>query len=717
MADSKSKRFLDTGDDELNALLTRGTEGNRQGIPLPGPGPIESSILVVKGDTGTGKTVFASNLAFNLHNTASGTGEGRILPFCVYFSFGQSAQSVRGIIDALRRDGGGGTGIPVYYPCIVTADLPALELAGQGLPLLRRLLVEALGPLSDPFAPDGGLPDFGSYVNHLKRVSGLDVAEEEVVGTDEAPKRLPVVFVDPINYFFDIADTRPTIADLFRLFRTWPWPFVVTLEDPAGAPNSVSAELARAVEFEADTILHLTYESTPYARRYVEVLKSRFAQPIFGRHTFRIDGPSHSLKDVWIIKSKSERSKTDDHASDAPDVRLKSIVNDQKVFRHPGVLIFRSIHWYNSRSWPRVPPSAHRDDVRPPRYHTGIVELDYALNGEPFALEAHDEPPTPLPLNSSLLVCGAKGGHKLAFAFNLLVAGLWDTRTRVEEDGDERVPESESALLVSFGEQGSADPRRVALADSLLSGNPECNSPKLGRLQEVDRRDSQAAKEVGPKLIVSKWAPEVETTGQKLIEAHFRPGYLGVDEFLWAMEGLVDGYRPSRVLIDSTAHLRTRFPGLYAEPMLFTALSGLVRSRGAMLITIDVTGKGHDKALSYGVAASADYVIELGRLRGKVVVLRDSGDWRERLRQRGVEDPERLNWAKMTLGNVRGKKYGRFAHAVGVVEASDGDIGSQLIMLPIEEADSPTFLSDRRRRAPVRRADSRVGRRGVSARV
>jgi len=648
--------FLDTGIEELNALLTRNKEA---GIALPKIEGTASSAIVIKGEIGTGKSVLASILASNLHYRKS----NGFLLFSVYFSFTQPSSGLYNYInDILDRppptkpnsnkdtsQNSIKSSPPRPYPLIVSPKTARRISETDGVAVLHRCLVDNLALLrTPPFASASASQEgdiwkrLREYTENFNRsgewVIGAkveDIAPEYLMTSnlsqkaDQPVRILPVVFVDPINFFFDYRDSRMTISELFATFRVLKWPLIATLEDVEIAANEPYCQLASYVEFESDAVLELAIRATPYVRRTIEVKKSRNSQPIYGPQAYRIDSRKHSLS---------------------------NIPSSWQGEKHPGFLIFRSIHWYLSRSRKRYSSEE--------RYYSGMHHFDDILT---VGMEPGMEPPLALPPDAFILVRGKKGGHKLSVAFNLLVAGLWDVR-RKEED----IKESESTMLLSLGEETSIDVSNIALAWSGTGANTKDNAnniQKIERTKDSLSRDKDEAQEVGEKVIINEWfwkPLDAEVKLTKLIEVTFKPGYLSPEEFLWVVESLAEEYQPSRLLVENTAHLRMRFPELHKETMLFPALSSLTHSKQIMLIVTDVLGDGSDEELSYGLAACADYIVHLEQIQE----IKEYADTLEK-GMPGRTYRKEQTWFRMLVSNIRGKNYFRVPYAVTVSLRND----------------------------------------------
>lgn len=645
--------FIDTGIKRLNSILTRKDD---EGIAIPREIGKPSSTLVIKGSVGTGKSILASLIANNIH-----WKEVKIdnfitrVPFCIYFSFAQPANGILRYIEDVLTFGKNrrvdNENLKNTRPLIISPrDLGAL-VGANGLAVLRRNLIDLLSPFAylqtlEPKKEADVANRAKKFVDVLNNSGDWDIPEKvfqksvSVSGslTDSEQERfelLPVVFVDPINVFLHFQDSRVVVSEIFGTFRRWGVPLVVLLEDAGEKADEAHRQLTSDIEFEADVLLHLADTGTKHKHRTIEVVKNRNAQPIHGLQTYRIENPEHSL---WNVLNENDRTK------------------------HEGFIIFRSIHWFLSRS-------RDRKGAERKAGSTGIARLDHALTSK-----GDTEPP--LPEDAFVLVRGEKGGHKLSVAFNILVAGLWTG------DPERKHPENRKhTMLLSLGEETSIDISRIGLACSctMISKNGERNQNANHIRWGTPPPDEENLKgEVGPKVIIHEWTYEDEEMSETkpLIEVTLKPGHLSPDEFLWIIETLLDRYKPKRVLLENTAHLYMRFPELHDQQMLFPALSSLTRSRNIMLIVTHVSGDGSVKELAYGLAACADYIVNVDGLNEEESSKMNENFIKEidnilcKCIQIASKQPGHT-WARMTVNNIRGKNYLQERLGVTVMQCSE----------------------------------------------
>lgn len=683
--------YFDTKIKELNELLTRNPQ---EGLAIPGIGQVKSSNLIVRGSAGTGKSILCSFLAYNLHNQLTRTeADGKeelVLPFVFYFSFAQPAQGLRTYIDHILCPPKTAT---KPYPVIMSPRSIRGKQEAGGIESLRRHLLDSLVAIDSAH-----LHNSATWEEIKKRLeqclSDLWKSEEWTFASMDSEKKLyetikpptksdnkgnaipidaedqiklcPVIIIDPVNFFFDHRDSRMAIAAIFESFRILGWPLIMTLEDGGEEFSESHRQLMSHVEFEADVILRLNATRDSYVRRTIEVIKNRNSQPQFGLHLYRIESPLHSLWSIpstwgdlpekWgeILPTTRARGESTERnpVYILPDSDTTWLKNDKKLEanienktpsllnakgKHPGFLIFPSIHWYLSQC-------RNRDKEPEYIYKSGIEKLDAILQENPREKQSGGSKKRLLfPPDAFILVHGAKGGHKLTVAFNLLIAGLWDTRRKNKGTNlvksRSRESTSNSVMLISLGEE-------TRIQVDLIARTDENNK----NIKEFIKGKGN----VGGKIMLHEWKWKAKNAGQpkkggdiRLIEVNFEPGYLSVEEFFWALNSLEEHFRPSRILIDDTAHLRMRFPELHKEEMLFPALISFTQSRRIMCIAIDV--EGGEEFISHGLKASADYLINLN--------LVDAHKEKEGIAKYDVQGKVIGRQAWMNVTNVRGKNY------------------------------------------------------------
>lgn len=605
-----------TGNRALNYLLTR-DEGH--GFALPSDG--RSSIAVIRGPVGAGKSALAALIACRL-NPCPETDEGSPLP--IYLSFDHPARGVADYIERIL-----GQSDSAALPLILSPRQPRRILQEGGIGSLRRLLADFLTRLKpNSFAPESTPGPSGSFLDWIESSPDWSPANQEMIGNVRRSRGrkgaalAPVMFLDPINFFFEYRDSRAVVSELFETFRTTGIALITTLEDTAAAGDQAHRQLASDVEFEADVAITLEVLSKSHIRRTISVIKNRQSSSVYGPHAYRIEDPQHSLSNLL----------------------------SGKPHEHTGFLIFSSIHNILSRSWERAETTTY--------HRSGIGGFDAMLRS-PSGSENNL-----LPEDAVILVNGEKGTHKLSLAFNLLVGGVC-----CASDKDQ------SAMLISFGDETSIQVPKIALAWGKEEGfNNSYYIDSFKPLHSEGKKDQG-----GFKALIHGWEStrrSKPSKAQLFWEVLLKPGHLHPEEFLWIVEALFDQYKPSRMLIENTAHLHSRFPELDAEPMLFTALSAIAHKRKAMLIITDVEGEGADKRLSRGLAALAHYVATLSPPSAP---LEECNNALSKFLEQPATANTSVTFADLRLRNVRGKNYNGASRLLTVARVEGR---SRLILLP-----------------------------------
>ena len=611
--------FADTHIRELNRLLTR---DDTKGILIPDYGPNaggQSSVTVIKGSAGTGKSVLSAILAKNLNGQTVGTGESARNLISIYFSFSQPLQ---GIIQYLERillptD-------PTKLPIVLSENYGRQARQEEWSEIQEIITLRDLFVNSDQLCPTRGV-----LVDHIRNAvkstmffHGGGSLHESIGLTENDTLVQPLIIIDPINTFFGSQQSRKSVSNALGSFRNNGIPVILVLESDRYLMNA-DAKMARYIEYEADLVIELSEETEGYYARFLEVSKSRNAQENFGKHVYRIESPnSHALRDVpssW-------------------------------QHQHPGFMIFPSIHQRISE-WRGFPSVRH--------CHSGMSHFDNILNEGSAGVEPN------LESNGFAVITGPGDSHKLSLSFNLLVGAL------IKHTHDSEC----CALMLSLGEDETIQIPRIALATEALQDGPTpsyrlnngdiINEFRLRGHDTIGGAQGNVPHSARQKVILTRWGPDDDNLDfKKLIVATLRPGNLRVEEFLWIISSLVEELKPTRLLLSNTAHLKSRFPALYAETMLFTALASLCRTRGVMFIVNDVAGGGSDQTLTYALQQDADYVIRLGPCHDQNITAPLEANICGRA---AISPGQGLRFAEMTISNRRGKNYFVMEHYVSVV--------------------------------------------------
>ncbi len=696
------KGFLDTGISELNDLLTRNP---KSGIAWPGTDKHPSSTMVIRGSAGTGKSIFCALLARNFHlkpkqiNREDGTLE-TIIPFCVYFSYSQSARglyfNMKDILTGQDKD------LEKRFeespnPLLLSPRSTGRISSTNGIEMLRRSLLNELTPLFEPQFADKvelakRVATLRRYIDSFRNSEDWEVGGNpglEIKDTSDHPgpvKIAPIVFVDPINFLFDRADSRDAISKLIDVFRLLQWPLIATIEDGGPASDEVHRQLVSYIEFETDVIIELGTTPPPYVTRTIQVRKNRNSQARLGSQFYRIERPGHAFWNIPWSWNRLTRKELLEQKPEGLDYNQR--LRDDA---HPGFMLYPSIHWFLSKV-------RHRHHFRDKRRSTGSQSLDKLLNGP----SPGEQTKLAIPPDAFILIRGEKGGHKLTLGFNLLVAALWSERPelidKVAVDGRpievKVASESRTAMLLSMGEEIHYGVPRIALSrmnarsikldpasDPISLPRPPASRPLSHtsddkvevRIWCQHDRDSKP-----------DWEVLLKPDTPKVVEVKFKPGLLTPEEFLWVVSSLTKLFQPARMMLENTAHLHTRFPDLAKEKMLFQALNSLAQDRNIIFIVNDIIAKGSDPQLSLGLAASADYILNVSQFdRHERETL-----WRQQkvINERHPERPllfgaqggtEHRTQTKLEVTNIRGKKYINNTYAVWIRESAEGIPGGK----------------------------------------
>lgn len=465
---------------------------------------------------------------------------------------------------------------------------------------------------------------------------------------------------------------REVLQKLFDMHRSANRVVFFLLEDYGEEATLEQRQLIADCEFLADAVIQLQEKSRHGYRTWaLKVKKKHFGPQVYGDHTYKICPPGHALSNI---------------------------------FEHQrGIMVFPSIHKYLSGT-----REANEDWGQASYLHTGISHLDSIFVGDAWkrGLDGHSMPP-----DSTIVVRGPKGSHKLPVGINILLGGLWSPQhdsalgrdaliILLDEECDINI--GSTAVATDTGALSEGDRAQgVGPLDNgwwlKPRGNDGCAKNRTEcRWQRLCQPESNRGKKVVFRKVCFDVGPrraEDKRECRKVVIAGFRPGCITPEEFLCIVKQLLvpepgKGPQFSRVLFVSTAHLRMRFPLLEAEELFVPALVDLFKANRIPSVIIDTEGEGSNTRLSYGLSALADYQITLrpitDGLRERYLPYCDKvheaqapdGENPQELIRRLLgeyESPkEGYAWSLLDIENVRGKEYSKSTHAV-TVQQEPGD--------------------------------------------
>lgn len=478
-----------------------------------------------------------------------------------------------------------------------------------------------------------------------------------------------VLFFDSLNVSQIENAERGKLWRIFRKFKTLNTLVFFLLEDYGNDGSEYARQLIADCEFLADVVIELDEgNKLDYETRHIRVAKKHYGEHTFGTHIYKICQAVHPTSNLYA---------------------------DDPSFK--GIIVYPSIHHYLSMS--RQAKSGGNKKIS---VHTGITHLDSILSGGSLNNNRKVFDGKCIPENSCIVISGPKGMHKLAIGLNMLLGGLWNFQVNKAEP-------NKDVLVIQLAEETYIDMTHVAMAKrtdifmqfesglgsfdngkwmrlrtscSDTCDKPQSNQDKCLNLELLKQDNS------GKKVQLNKWCFDIlddkqRPTGQcrKVVVAGFRPGCITPEEFISCITKIMTSENNvafSRVLFVSTAHLRSGFPLLYAEPLLLRALTDSFKANGLVSIFLDVQGAGSDKELSYGLESMADYHIKvtpLNNLKKEIHIVLPEDDNRKQKAQDVVNEWRQIKrglvWGRLDVENVRGKDYSHSVHGITVVPSHD----------------------------------------------
>ncbi|MGD0859653.1 MAG: ATPase domain-containing protein [Terracidiphilus sp.] len=660
-----AKVFLHTGDPALNDLLAadRCEEGLCVGRAESVNGKFthikegrisfnETSVVLIEGGAGTGKTTLALQIASAVAKEKEEKekrewGEEKWSVF--FLSLEQTAESIRNvaesfgfgeIIDMTRRDS----------PSDAAQDA-------------NKVLCCRLSPL--PLSEQQAEAIFETRFAELQHM---------VLKQYGIVKYNALFVIDSLSAFTGHPLTRSQLYQLFSLFRTHKTPLIVTLEQPEIIRSGDSSEFETPC-FLADIVIKLTREpGSGYLQFFLEVSKSRVCRQGLGKH---------------LYKTRTEAYAEETGTKDA---------------RHrTGLVVYPSVHFIISQS--RIKNDS-ADNNHPDKNFIISKEL-HEKNG--LDLEQDIKNPACFALQ------GPAGTHKLALGLNLGISYVDDAdqneyKNRMVEAFHKRYDTSESPefvksklLVVTFGGQGAINFKGVAWLESQRylyylnsshemvaretqpDGTMKIMNEAKGTKAELrtygaDNYESIMALPIEiVKEILKAKKEKAKKDGLQARRAEvtvltFQIGVLTPEECIYRINKVVEDQKKAgspfhSVLISDTAELCTGFPLLSRDPMFFAALLDLFETKGMLTVGLGVlsTDSPNLREINLALMAKATHRMrfyhypDVEKLM-EGMVNRGTGEETASSSRMGGKDPAKPlteQLVSVVIDNVTGKNYKR----------------------------------------------------------
>jgi KaiC/GvpD/RAD55 family RecA-like ATPase len=246
----------------------------------------ETPVVLITGDTGTGKTTLILQMAF------SAARDPKWVP--CFFAFEQTTRSLKNMVDQDSFMNFHSTDDNGYKPN--ENYLFDLANAGEGpVDFSQKAPRVFLCHLAPRPISEAGKSDLIQL--HLEQ---LDCMMRKIKQECKDKDVYPIFYIDSINAFSTDMLTRNEIFRLFSLFKNNNIPVVMTLERHHNHEVDADAECVQNAKFLADIVINLTKDnSTGYLRDYLEIEKSRVARQVLGKHHYKIRTFPNAVRIVY----------------------------------------------------------------------------------------------------------------------------------------------------------------------------------------------------------------------------------------------------------------------------------------------------------------------------------------------------------------------------------------------------------------------------------
>jgi KaiC/GvpD/RAD55 family RecA-like ATPase len=253
--------FINTGDKELNHLLAVEEGEDKGGMPIGVESrnpPYETTVILIEGGAGIGKTTLALQIAANAAKLS-----GCAVPF---LSLEQPASSLRN------------TARNFNFPTeVFKIPKDMSNEPTKGRVSLCRLSPLPISPISEEKKDDVFKTRFAELENIVTKLAR----------SSSCPQTKKLFILDSLNAFTGSPLTRSQTYQIFTLFRSKHVPAIVTLEQPESFV-SPGVPLVETESFLADVVVKLSRElRQDYLQFFLEVSKSRVCLQGLGKHLFK----------------------------------------------------------------------------------------------------------------------------------------------------------------------------------------------------------------------------------------------------------------------------------------------------------------------------------------------------------------------------------------------------------------------------------------------
>jgi KaiC/GvpD/RAD55 family RecA-like ATPase len=601
--------FLPTGIEHLNHLLTADlTENEPGGFLIKGNDQSETPIIMIEGDTGTGKTT----LSLQIIHAAAQQKEANWVIY--YYSLEQSSYS---LMDQSKNFG--------FYeeeklPPFYSKDERDINKIDNENNYKIHFCHFSPKPITTSDERDVYEQRLAELTHAVLKLSKLE--------NDSDVKRLFVI--DCLNALSGKKLDRSDLYRLFSLFRVNKIPAIFTLEYPSQLEHRESQDVASdCARYLADVVISLTRESPiEYNQFYLEIVKSRTCRQALGKHLYK-------------IRTKQNKD---------------AIKTDNRV----GFVVYPSIHYVlsrvrsgtkikcNSRELAEWTKNDFIVDENANEAERKYYDLGLILNSGRISS------------NSSIAIVGPDGTHKLALGLNFAFGIRKNNYGTIFIDSSKK-PKTEKVkpkvLIINFGGSSYMNFQGIAWTEQ---------NTQFRRIEyTTENNDESKIKfwhtEYKIKLNENDFDEDISA-----VMTSFKVGQLTAEECFDVIDKRLeeeeskakdDGFNKifpfTAAIICNTAELCTGFPLLKKDPLFLPSLIDLFEEHKLVTISLGVESDkniGNDEE-NFALLARADYRIKLFHYPSveklsKNIVERKKSSYEQQL-------------VGLIIDNVTGKHYSR----------------------------------------------------------
>jgi KaiC/GvpD/RAD55 family RecA-like ATPase len=597
------KIFLPTGIEHLDSLLCANLGvKERGGFLIRENEKSETPIILIEGDTGTGKTT----LSMQIVNAAARSNEDYDHMFYMqkegnkecweiyYYSLEQTATALVnlskkfGFLDAKVGDS--------YYKD--ESEIPFINSKNEKA---KKYKIHFCHFSPKPITSADEKDVFE------QRMGELNNAVLKILSNKNENKNILFV-IDCLNALSAKKLDRSDLYRLFSIFRKNKIPALFTLEYPSQQVYKEAPDVASdCARYLADIVISLTRE-TPIEHNqfYLEIIKSRVCRQALGKHLYKI----RTIENEMSIKTDNRK----------------------------GIVVYPSIHYILSRvREDAVITSEKQKDI------DDNTKNDFVICNETKGTFNHDFKDIGLIINSSTIssnssiaIVGPDGTHKLAlglnFAFGVRVNNYRKIARILANKNDkilDIIPNEgqylePKVLIINFGSSSDLDFSGIAWTDfnKNFSKIEKDHTQDEGNKIKFWHTNYQLKKN----SVVGNNKPSLIRNRFNAVVTSFKVGQLTPEECFDVIEKRLrkeellaqkDEYQKifpfTSAIICNTAELCTGFPLLKKDPLFLPSLIDLFEAHRLVTIGLGIENEkdiGNQEA-NFALLARADYRIKL----------------------------------------------------------------------------------------------------------